>query len=109
MAIGIVPIRCRDCQGRYVGKLFSPLDFIYARCPRCFRQDLSTWDLDHYHIRAWVRLKLAIGAHPWRCEACRCNFASFRLRKLRFHYHRRVRQAPTQATESDNQAQGATG
>jgi len=32
--VGIVPIRCKDCHTRYVGRLFRPLEFFYARCPR---------------------------------------------------------------------------
>ncbi|MCX6621698.1 MAG: hypothetical protein NTY38_11610, partial [Acidobacteria bacterium] len=99
--LGIVPIRCRECQTRYEGRLFRPLDVVYARCPRCFRLDLSMWTLDHYNVGIWQRIKLGFGAHPWRCEACRCNFASFRRRKRRFRSHRQARQVPPKTAGSD--------
>jgi hypothetical protein len=35
----------------------------------------------HYRVTGSTRLKLAFGARRMRCEVCRCNFASFRLRR----------------------------
>ncbi len=56
----------------------------YAQCPRCLRQDLTTWDLRHYRATGWMRLRILLGAKRWRCEVCRCNFVSLRPRKEKY-------------------------
>jgi hypothetical protein len=56
----------------------------YTQCPRCLRQDLSTWDLRHYHATLWMRVRMLFGARRWRCEVCRCNFLSLRPRKEKY-------------------------
>ncbi len=58
--------------------------FKFARCPRCYRQDLTTWSLEYYHPPTSTALKLKMGANAVRCAACRCNFASFRPIKAKF-------------------------
>ena len=50
----------------------------YARCPRCYRQELTTWSLQYYNPPTSTMLKLHLGAQRYRCAACRCNFASFK-------------------------------
>src|SRR5579875_2592696 len=50
----------------------------YAKCPKCLGLQLTTWDLKHYRLTFWRNLCLTFGAHPYRCEGCRCNFLSFR-------------------------------
>ncbi len=81
---GSFPARCVDCSQRFtvhgpgLGGLF------YAQCPRCLRQDLSTWELRHYHATFWMRVQLFLGANRWRCEVCRCNFVSFFRRKDKY-------------------------
>lgn len=60
----------------------------YAHCPKCLRTDLSRWSLEHYVVPFWTRFKLKIGAQPFRCETCRCNFASFRPRGERFSWRK---------------------
>lgn len=54
----------------------------YAKCPKCLRMDLATWETAHYRVPLPARLLLALGAHRWRCEPCRTNFTSFRKRKV---------------------------
>ena len=81
---GSFPARCGECSARYTvhGPGLSAL--FYAQCPRCLRQDLTTWDLRHYHAALSMRIQLWFGARRWRCEACRCNFVSFRGRKEKY-------------------------
>ena len=44
---------------------------------------LSTWSPSQYHVPAGRTLLMFFGANPYRCERCRHNFVSFRLRKYR--------------------------
>lgn len=74
-------MRCRDCEARFNGHYLMPDTWFYAKCPRCYRSDLNTWDARHYKAGWWTRWKLSLGAKQVRCEACRCNFASFRPRR----------------------------
>ncbi len=81
-------MRCGDCGTRFTQKLFQFGDWMYARCPRCYRLDLTSWSEEHYIVPWNIRLKLALGAKKYRCEVCRCNFASFRRLKERFSFCR---------------------
>jgi hypothetical protein len=67
----------------------------YARCPRCYRQELTTWSAVYYHPPASVSLKIQLGAKPYRCAACRCNFASFRARRGKFAWRHQTHAEPT--------------
>jgi hypothetical protein len=67
----------------------------YARCPRCYRQDLSTWSQQYYRPPNWINFLLRIGATPYRCAACRCNFASFKKCRERYSWRK-----PQPATET---------
>ncbi len=69
--------------------------FKFARCPRCYRQDLTTWSLEYYHPPTSTALKLKMGANAVRCAACRCNFASFRPIKAKFAWRHQTRQEPS--------------
>ncbi len=68
----------------------------YASCPRCYRQELTTWSLQYYHPPTSTFLKIKFGATPYRCAACRCNFASFRplRKKFAWRHHPRPEVAP---------------
>lgn len=92
---GFVQIRCRDCDERFGSGLIDVRNAIYARCPRCYRLDLGSWKLDHYHVTFWSRVLLKIGGRPRRCDACRWNFVSFRPVKIA-HVRRAKRTSPTQ-------------
>lgn len=85
---GVYQLRCRRCQARYPGKIFDVAKVHYARCPRCYRTELSTWSAQYYNPPASVTMKLRLGATPYRCEFCRCNFASFRACKERFSWRK---------------------
>jgi len=50
--------------------------------------DLALWIQKDAHIGLWTRLRLGLGAKPYRCEYCRINFASFRARHERFAFNR---------------------
>ena len=66
--------------------------------------DLNGWTGKTYvNPPLWVALKVSFGAHRWRCEYCRLNFASFRTRKEVFTFKRWkkfVEQAERSAGES---------
>src|SRR5580700_8029628 len=76
----------------------------FARCPRCYRQELTTWSVHYYHPPRWTILLLKLGATPYRCASCRCNFASFRPCKEKYSWRKNapgpgVGTAPSQATD----------
>jgi Zn finger protein HypA/HybF involved in hydrogenase expression len=95
----IAPVRCRDCRTRFVSKTVFPEDLFYARCPKCDRMDLNGWTGKSYHPMGWTRIKVALGAHRWRCEYCRLNFASFRKRKEPFTFSRWKKRNPDYVAE----------
>ncbi|HWR51853.1 MAG TPA: hypothetical protein VN428_12140 [Bryobacteraceae bacterium] len=85
---GIHPLRCRECRYRFVARTWSISGMLWARCPRCWRTDLAKWSEEDYRAPALQNLRIALGAHRFRCEYCRVNFTSFRPRMQRY-----VRQA----------------
>ncbi len=99
--VGGYSARCRDCSHTFVARPFRLTHIVWAKCPRCYRLDLSMWDPEYYRSSAWMNLKVFFGANRWRCERCRVNFVSFRPRKLRY-----VR--PTATEEPARDYEGAT-
>lgn len=81
---GAYRFRCSHCTAKFYHRPLGPKSVTWAKCPKCLRLDLSSWDIRMYRAPFRVRLKLWLGAHPWRCERCRHNFASFRARKERY-------------------------
>lgn len=86
---GFIPFRCKQCSGRFSAPIWNLRFARYARCPKCLRLELSTWSEQFYIAPLSTRLYLRMGATPYRCEFCRCNFASFRRCKERFSWRRR--------------------
>ena len=85
----IDPLRCLDCKTRFVTKTLVWTDFLFAKCPGCRRMDLNSWTGNTFTPPwFWAWLKIAFGAHSWRCEYCRLNFASFRPRQETFRFNR---------------------
>lgn len=82
--VGICPLRCRRCRHRWETSAWAESAWKYAHCPRCYRQKLTTWSEQYYHPPRWTVILLRLGATPYRCPACRCNFASYRPCKERF-------------------------
>ena len=82
------PLRCCDCKTRFVARTFVLSNLVYSRCPKCHRMDLGGWTGKTYEPPFWTSVKIAFGAHKWRCEYCRSNFASFRRRKEVFTFKR---------------------
>jgi hypothetical protein len=83
------PLRCLDCETRFVAQTFKLSDLRYARCPVCHRMDLNGWSGKTYTSTSlWVQLKVLLGARRFRCEYCRLNFASFGRRKEAFTFKR---------------------
>ena len=104
---GIYPLRCRHCEHRFVDGLWSIKHWRYAKCPRCYRMELSRWSEQHYIPRARTIFLLRMGATPYRCEYCRCNFVSFRACKERFSWRKRRQpaldsEAPGETPESNS-------
>lgn len=95
--LGVYPLRCRNCQNRFRGQLWKISQVRYAHCPKCYRTQLSTWSEQYYNPTTGVKFKLALGATPYRCEFCRCNFASFRACKERFSWRKYQRDARLRA------------
>lgn len=89
--IGICQLRCRGCKNRWETSVLAGGAWKYARCPRCYRQELTSWDRSFYNPPRWTLIRMSLGASPYRCEACRCNFSSFRPRKARFSRRHRIR------------------
>ena len=92
--VGILPFRCKQCDHRFEAAIWKPSLFRYARCPKCLRMELTTWSQQYYNPPKTTLLLLRLGATPYRCDFCRCNFASFRACKERYSW-RRARQAQT--------------
>lgn len=95
--VGIFPFRCRECEHRFESFILDFSMWRYARCPKCLRTELSTWSEHYYNPPFLTRMLLRIGATPYRCEFCRCNFASFRACRERFSWRRRA--ANSQSSE----------
>lgn len=104
---GVRPLRCRDCRQRFVHRTWNLSNLSQARCPTCMGADLTTWSPVHYHVSFGRGLLLFFGAHPYRCERCRCNFVSFRKRKRRRVSRRRQGAKSTPSTADGSQPVGA--
>ena len=100
---GRYPMRCRHCGHRFETGVFTFADWRYARCPKCYRTELSTWSEQFYHPTWLITARLRLGATPYRCESCRCNFASFLACKERFSWRRRRPQEQPAVLESESE------
>jgi hypothetical protein len=89
--VGVSNLRCRRCRHRWRTSVWANGSWKYARCPRCYRQELSKWKAQYYNAPRWTRFLLRLGASPRRCEACRCNFATFKPRKENFSRRHQAR------------------
>lgn len=81
---GFYAFRCQHCYTRFLERPMQLASAVYARCPRCLRMDLSSWDPKYYRVSAWTEFKVWLGAHRWRCEPCRKNFVSWRARREKY-------------------------
>lgn len=103
---GIYNLVCKRCETRFRDSIWKPGLLRYASCPRCMRTELSRWDESRYNPPFSTIFWLRLGAKPYRCEFCRCNFASFRARKQRYDpsRHRRPRTPESAAGEPGQSA-----
>jgi hypothetical protein len=92
--VGVSPLRCRRCGNRWETSVWADGSWKYARCPRCYRQELTKWTASYYNPPRWTRFLLRMGASPRRCPACRCNFASFKPQKGVFYWRHQMRAEP---------------
>ena len=94
--VGISQLRCRRCKNRWETSVWAGRAWKYARCPRCYRQELTRWNRTYYNPARWTLFLMHLGASPYRCEVCRCNFASFKSFKERFSRQHRAGVMPGQ-------------
>lgn len=80
MLLGEYPFRCMQCGGRFWASIWMRSQLFAAKCPKCLRTDLLPWPEKYFRPTLWRRLQYTLGAHRYRCEACRHNFVSFRPR-----------------------------
>jgi DNA-directed RNA polymerase subunit RPC12/RpoP len=78
MAMGVYPFRCLACTHRFWVSIWLWSAWKYAKCPKCLGLHLVLWPRRSYHLNLRSKLLLTMGAHPYRCSQCRCNFVSFR-------------------------------
>jgi len=94
-------LRCKDCQHRFSGRIWRLTDLRFARCPRCYRTELSSWSEDHYIPKWFTTVMLNVGAKRLRCEYCRFNFAGFRPVRQVYQFRRRPKAEPVRQSEPD--------
>jgi predicted Zn-ribbon and HTH transcriptional regulator len=107
--LGLGPVRCRDCESRFSeARLWIP-GLIYARCPKCLRQDLSDWAEKYYYPSKLLRVLTYVGAKRQRCPACRVNFVSFFPRRREFvpSWKRKNAEAETPSAIDPRNEEGA--
>ena len=78
---GVPTMRCVNCSHRWRHSLWRLREMLNARCPRCYRLELTTWEETYYHVPVLWRILTGLGAKKVRCKACRHNFVSFRFVK----------------------------
>ena len=99
--VGIYPLRCKRCNTRWDTSVWACGAWKYARCPLCYRQELTTWSAQYYRPSRWTVALLRLGATPYRCAPCRCNFVSYRPCKERYSW----RKTPTTVAVPQREAQ----
>ena len=107
--IGVYPLRCRRCRNRWLTSAWAHGAWKFARCPRCYRQELTTWSEQYYHPKKWIVLKLRLGAIPYRCAACRCNFAGFKPCKEKFSWRHETKVNTRKPARVEDPAAVSTG
>ena len=78
---GFCPVRCHDCGHRSTKTLLWPDGIGHARCPKCYRTELTDWAEPYFYPPGHQRILLRFGAKGHRCSRCRVNFVSFFSRK----------------------------
>ena len=91
--VGIFPLLCRRCSHRWTTSTRDR----YAQCPRCYRQDLSTWSELYDRGSRWTIVLLRMGAVPYACQSCGHLFAGFKACKDRFMWRQQPAVGPPQA------------
>jgi hypothetical protein len=81
---GFYAFFCQDCCARFLERPIELASVVYAKCPKCLRMDLSAWDAKYYRVGWWTSFRVWLGAHRWRCEPCRVNFVSWRMRREKY-------------------------
>ncbi|MCC6585698.1 MAG: hypothetical protein IT168_03180 [Bryobacterales bacterium] len=75
--LGLSTVYCKNCHHR-LSEMDNWWDNVrWARCPICYRRDLTDWAEKYLYPRSWERFQVLIGARKHRCRYCRLNFVSF--------------------------------
>ena len=82
MLVGVYPFRCLGCSERFFGNIWLLATKGFANCPKCLRLDILQWMKPDARLTAWDRLRMAWGAHTYRCVPCRTTFVSFKKRMV---------------------------
>jgi hypothetical protein len=75
---GRYALGCRRCGHRFKARIWRARALTYARCLGCYSMELSTWSERFCGAPLLLRVRLRLGAQPYRCDNCRCKFVSFR-------------------------------
>jgi hypothetical protein len=65
------------------------------------RYELTRWNEEYRRPPVYNRLKLLLGAHRYRCEFCRVNFASFRRARKIYTWKQYQQMRRTSEREND--------
>jgi DNA-directed RNA polymerase subunit RPC12/RpoP len=80
MLVGAYPFRCLNCGSRFWMSIWLFSKLATAKCPKCLGTELLIWPEKYFRPTFWRRVMYTLGAQRYRCNACRCNFISFRRR-----------------------------
>ena len=81
MIVGIYPFRCLQCGDRFFADVWLLSKLAFAKCPKCLSLELTIWPDKTFRQGPMRNLLLTLGAHRYRCPACRHYVLSFRPRK----------------------------
>ena len=75
--LGLSTVYCKNCHHR-LSETDNWWDNVrWARCPICYRRQLTDWAEKYLYPGGWDRFLLYMGARKHRCRYCRLNFVSF--------------------------------
>jgi hypothetical protein len=96
-AFGNVLYKCTRCGLRRRCRVWPRSHVLAAHCPRCYSQDLQTWNRAFVASTLWRSIVFALGGLAYRCYECHHVFVSLRPRRLFFHH----KASPVHLTEEE--------
>jgi hypothetical protein len=89
--------KCTRCGLRRRCRVWPRSHVLAAHCPRCYSQDLQTWNRAFVASTLWRSIVFALGGLAYRCYECHHVFVSLRPRRLFFHH----KASPVHLTEEE--------